>query len=118
MAGGPKQSEPVTVRITSLAGQQQTLVFERGMRLGQMQKQLCAAFSRRFPMTQAGLVVGGRAFSEFSDRPLLEVGESNGGNGIEVVFSLTTDMTFIDQCFRGRPSFKEDMEEDGPGSNK
>jgi len=114
MAGGPKQSEPVTVRITSLAGQQQTLVFERGMRLGQMQKQLCAAFSRRFPMTQAGLVVGGRAFSEFSDRPLLEA----GSDGIEVVFSLTTDMTFIDQCFRGRPSFQEDMEEDGPASNE
>ena len=39
-------------------------------------------------------------------------------SGIEVVFSLTTDMTFIDQCFRGRPSFQEDMEEHGPASNK
>ena len=98
----------MTVRITSLAGQQQTLVLERGMRLGEMQKQLCAAFLRRFPMTQAGLVVGDRAFSEFSDRPLLEVGD---GEGIEVVFSLTTDMTFVDQCFRGRPTFQQDMQE-------
>ena len=98
----------MTVRITSLAGQQQTLAFDRGVRLGEMQKQLCAEFSRRFPLTQAGLVVGGRAFSEFGDRPLLE---ADDGVGIEVLFSLATDMTFVDRRFRGRPTFQQDMQE-------
>ena len=109
MAGGPRKSEPVTARFTSLAGQQHTLAFDRGVRLAAMQKQLCTAFSRRFPMTQAALVVKGSVISEFSDRPLLE---ADDGEEVEGVFSLATDMTFVDRCFRGgRPTFQQDMQE-------
>ena len=93
----------------SLQGQQQPLVFERGVRLGDMQRQLCSAFAKRYPLSQVGMIIGERAFVEFLERPLLHVTD---GDAIEVVFTRVTDMKHVDLCFRGqRRSFEEDMRE-------
>ena len=109
MLVAPRPVDEVRATYMSLQGQQQPLVFERGVRLGDMQRQLCSAFAKRYPLSQVGVIVGERAFVEFLERPLLHVTD---GNAIEVVFTRFTDMKHVDLCFRGqRRSFEEDMRE-------
>ena len=84
-------------------------MFGRGVRLGDMQRQLCSAFSKHFPFSQVGVVVGERVFADFLGRALLQVADNEK---VEVVWTRTADMTHIDVCFRGpRTSFEEDMRE-------
>ena len=93
----------------SLQGYGVTLVLDRDIRLGDMQRQLCSAFSKHFPFSQVGVVIGERVFVDFLERPLLHVADKEK---VDVVWTRTTDMTHIDVCFRGpRPSFEEDMRE-------
>ena len=105
----PALKTEVSARYISLQGQQQTLSFPRGVALSDMQKALCSAFSKPYPKTEAGLVVNETLFfDEFSDRPLIQAAE---GKDIQIVFSTQTDMRHVDACFRGKPSFEEDMRE-------
>ena len=91
-----QQAECVTVRLLSVDGAQQDLSLPRSASLGELQKQLCRAFRKPFPIRQAGLVLGDRAYNDFLDKPLAAVKE---GESVSVVFSVTTDMTFIDRCW-------------------
>ena len=75
---------------------------------GGMQKELCLAFSKYYPFVEVGLIVDEALFLDFVDRPLLHAA---GGKTIEVIFTRQTDMRHIDKCFRGGPTFEEDMRE-------
>ena len=82
------------------------MAFDRSISLGGMQRQLCTVFAKPWPKTQVGILVGDIAFHEFSQQPLLLF----DGSEVTVVFSLASDLRFVDQCFRGRrPTFEEDM---------
>ena len=54
---------PVEVRAhyKSLQGEGVDVLFDRGIRLGDMQRHLCRLFSKRFPLNQVSLVIGDRA---------------------------------------------------------
>ena len=113
MAGTPK-TEYVSARFRTLQGQERTLTFPRGAALSEMQKELCLAFSKYYPFVEVGLIVNETTlFLEIVDRPLLHVAE---GKAIEVIFTRQSDMTHIDKCFRGQPTFEEDMRESPAGS--
>ena len=105
-----QQAECVTVRLLSVDGAQQDLSLPRSASLGELQKQLCRAFRKPFPIRQAGLIIGGVAYNDFLDKPLAAVKESES---ISVVFSITTDMTFIGRCWPRMKvkTFEEDMRE-------
>ena len=53
------------------------------------------------------------AFVDMIDKPLLCASEEKA---IEAIFIRQTDMSHIDKCFRGQPSFEEDMRESSAGS--
>ena len=75
---------------------------------GEMQKELCRAYKKHYPFVEAGLIVNETTlFLDTVDTPLLYV--SAEGRAIEVIFTRQTDMRRIDECFRGQPSFEEDM---------
>ena len=79
-----------------------------------MQKELCLAFKKHNPFVEGGLIVNETTlFLDVVDRPLLNVAK---GRAIEVIFSRQTDMRHIDKCFRGQPTFEEDMRESPAGS--
>ena len=74
---------------------------------GEMQKELCVAFSKFYPFVAVALIVDGTPFVDSADRPLLHAAE---GNAVKVIFTRQTDMRHIDLCYRGpKPSFEEDM---------
>ena len=111
MQDGQQGVECVTVNLLSVDGAQQDLRLPRSASLGDLQKQLCSAFRKPFPCRQAGLVLGGRAYTDFLDKPLVAAKE---GESVSVVFSATTDMTFIDRCWprmTKATTFEEDMRE-------
>ena len=81
---------------------------------GEMQKELCLAFSKYYPFVEVSLVVDEKTtFTAMMDQPLLYVPE---GKAIEATFARQTDMSHIDKCFRGQPSFEEDMRDSSAGS--
>ena len=103
---------PVEVRAhyKSLQREGVDVLFDRGIRLGDMQRHLCKLFSKRFPLNQVSLVIADRAYVDWIDKPLLNI---EIGAGVDVVFTRTTDMKHFDSCFRGpRPTFDEDMQEE------
>ena len=105
------QMDCVTVKLVSIDGAQQALTFPRSATLGDLQKQLCCAFSKPFPIRQAGLVLGGRAYHDSRDKPLAAAEE---GQSVTILFSVTTNMFYIDQCWPRLPkatTFEEDMRE-------
>ena len=57
---------------------------------------------------ECGLIVGETTISlDLVDRPLLQISD---GQTIEVIFTRTTDMRHVDECFRGpKTSFEDDM---------
>ena len=75
-----------------------------------MQKKLCSAVGRNYPMTECALVVDERPFFYYYDRPLVHV-DAAEGKSIEVIFTRQTDMRHIDLCFRRgpKPRLEEDM---------
>lgn len=87
---------------------------DRQQQTGDLQKGLCAAFSKFYPFVECGLVLGGATvYLDFIDRPLLQISE---GQTIEVIFTRTTDMRHVDKCFRGpKTSFEDDMRDERPG---
>ena len=106
-----QKTEYVSARFRTLSGQERTLIFPRDATLSQMQKELCWAFSKYYPCVEVGLILNDKTlFQDMIDRPLLHIAE---GTAIEVIFTQQTDMRHIDRCFRGRPSFEEDMQEPG-----
>ena len=109
MAGSAGPVEVVRAHYKSLQGGGVDVVFDRGIRLGDMQRHLCKLFSKRFPLNQVSLVIADRAYVDWIDKPLLNI---EIGAGVDVVFTRTTDMKHFDSCFRGpRPTFDEDMQE-------
>ena len=78
-----------------------------------MQKDLCLVFSKFYPFVEAAVIVDERLCIEFEDQPLLHVAE---GRRIEVIFTRQSDMRHLDICFRGQPTFEEDMRETPAGS--
>ena len=79
-----------------------------------MQKELCSVFKKHYPFVEVGLIVNETTvFLDMIDRPLLYVAE---GKAIEVLFTRQTNMAHIDKCFRGQPTFEEDMRESQAGS--
>ena len=81
---------------------------------GEMQKELCLAFLKFYPFVEVSLVVDEKtAFMATMDQPLLYVSE---GKAIEATFARQTDMSRIDKCFSGQPSFDEDMRDSSAGS--
>ena len=81
---------------------------------GEMQKEFCLAFFKFYPFIEVSLVVNeNTAFVDMMDRPLLHAAE---GKAILAIFTRQTDMSHIDKCFRGQPSFEEDMRESSAGS--
>ena len=84
-----------------------------------MQKQLCVAFSKHYPMVEVGLIIGGdKVYTEFMDRPLLNAAAEGK---IMVVFARQTDMRHIDRCFPrgGQPRIEEDdVRETPPAASK
>ena len=103
--------EYVTSLYVSLDGRREILAFPRNATLSKMQKQLCSAFGKSFPMTQVELIVNNVVYNEFLDKPLLQKPKEN--DHINVIFAPVTDMTHIDICFRNQkqPTFEEDMQE-------
>ena len=68
-----------------------------------------------YPFVEVGLVVDEKmAFVDMTDKPLLYASE---GKAIEAIFARQTDMSHIDKCFRGRPSFEDDMRDSSAGSD-
>ena len=59
-----------------------------------MQEQLCAAFSKYYPMVEASLVLDETPFVDFLDQPLLHAA---AGANFKVVFTRQTDMRSF--CF-------------------
>ena len=104
-------AEYVTTPYVSLHGQREVLAFARNATLSQMQKQLCSAFGKSFPMTQVELIINSKVYNEFLVKPLLDAPEDI--DHITVIFSQVTDMTHIDICFRNQkqPTFEEDMQD-------
>ena len=105
------QMDCVTVKLVSIDGAQQALTLPKSATLGDLQKQLCCAFSKPFPVLQAGLIVGGIAYTGFLDKPLAAAEE---GQSVSVLFSVTTNMFFIDRCWprmTKATTFEEDMRE-------
>ena len=103
----------VTVHFIALGGLQRTLQFEQSTTsLGEMQRQLCTMFGKSWPRTQVGLLVGGVAFDEFMQQPLLHL--QRDGEQVTAVFSIARDLKYLDLCFRnkGRRTFEEDMADD------
>ena len=101
----------VTVQLCSINGVQQALRFSRNASLGEMQKKLCSTFSQQFPIRQATLVVDGRAYNDFLDKPLAAAKENES---VSVLFSATTNMFHIDRCWprmTKAKTFEEDMSE-------
>ena len=84
---------------------------------GDMQHQLCSAFGKNYPMTECALIVDGRLFLDYFDRPLVRF-DAAEGKTIEAIFMRQTDMRHIDLCFRRgpKPSFEEEMREEPAGS--
>ena len=75
-----------------------------------MQQKLCSSFSKFYPMVEAGLILDDdKVHTDFFDRPLLHVAAE--GKTAVVIFTRQTDMRHIDKCFRGRPTFEQDMAE-------
>ena len=110
MAEAPK-TEYVSALFRTLSGQGRTLIFPRDATLSQMQKELCWAFSKYYPCVEAGLILNDKTlFQDMIDCPLLHVTE---GMAIEAIFTQQTDISHLDKCFRGQPSFEEDMREPG-----
>ena len=101
----------VTVKLVSIDGAHQALTLPKSATLGDLQKQLCCAFSKPFPIRQAGLIVGGIAYNDVLDNPLVAAEE---GQSVSVLFSVTTNMFFIDRCWprmTKAKTFEEDMRE-------
>ena len=65
------------------------MVIERGVQLGDMQRHLSSAFSKRFPTTQIELVIGEQLWTNFTERPLLHEAD---GAGVEVRFTRATGL--------------------------
>ena len=81
---------------------------------GEMQKELCLAFFKFYPFIEVNLVVNDeKTYVDMMDRPLLHAAE---GKAILAIFTRQTDMSHIDKCFSGQPSFEEDMRESSAGS--
>ena len=137
MAEAPKTEEYVSARFRTLQGQEQQLTFARGAALGffvvrtetiranreresekqiiagEMQKELCLAFSKYYPFVEVSLVVDEKTvFLDMIDRPLLHAAE---GKTILAIFKRQTDMRHLDKCFRGQPSYEEDLRESSAG---
>ena len=55
------------------------------------------------------MILGDKVHTDFFDRPLLHAAAE--GNTADVIFTRQTDMRHIDKCFRGRPTFEQDMAE-------
>ena len=112
MAGAPKQSDHVAAQYVTLHGQQATLSFARSASLGDMQRDLCAAFAKYWPTVEVGLIIDETTLCvDMIDKPLLNMSEGKT-NMIGVIFTRATDLRGLDQCFRGRrSSFEEDMRE-------
>ena len=104
-------NDRVTVKLVSTDGAQQALQLPKSATLGDLQKHLCCAFSKPFPVRQAGLIVGGIAYTDFLDKPLAAAEE---GQSVSILFSVTTNMFFIDRCWprmTKATTFEEDMRE-------
>ena len=111
MQPGQQEADCVTVQFCAIDGAQQSLRCPRDASLGALQKRLCAAFRKPFPIRQAGLVLGGQAYHDFLDKPLANAEE---GQSVTILFSVTTNMFYIDQCWprlTKATTFEEDMRE-------
>ena len=74
-----------------------------------LQEKICSSFSQFHLMVEVGLILDDdKVYTDFFDRPLLHVAE---GTAAVVIFTRQTDMRHIDKCFRGRPTFEQDMAE-------
>ena len=58
-----------------------------------MQKELCSAFSKFYPMVEVGLILDEKVYTDFFDRPLLHA--DSEGKSVEVIFAMQTDMRFF-----------------------
>ena len=65
------------------------------------------ATARYYPMVEVGLVLDETTYTDFFDKPLLNVAVE--GKAIKVTFARQTDMRHIDRCFKERATFEEDM---------
>ena len=61
------------------------------------------------------MVLDEKTFVDMMDRPLLQAAE---GKAILAIFTRQTDMSHIDKCFRGQPSFEEDMMRDSSAGSE
>ena len=111
MQHGKEEADCVTVTLVSIDGAQHALNLPKGATLGVLQKRLCSAFAKPFPIRQAALIVGDTAYNEFLDKPLAN---AEDGQSITILFSVATNMFWVDRCWprmTKATTFEEDMRE-------
>ena len=62
-------------------------------RLRDVQAKICRLFGKSFPATKAALVINGKRYTSFLDRPFTQC---EPGSGVQVMFSATNDPYFYD----------------------
>mmetsp|Transcript_112195 Transcript_112195/g.312263 ORF Transcript_112195/g.312263 Transcript_112195/m.312263 type:complete len:298 (+) Transcript_112195:65-958(+) len=89
------------VRVTfDYDGLQTTMLVDRHTFLRDLQRSLCTAFHQHFPAKAANLEVDGDVFDDFRSMPFAK---SRPDTLASVSFSNTSDMYFVDLCFRRGP---------------
>ena len=80
--------------------------------LRDLQRPLCMAFKKMWPITKAALIVNEKVYDEFSDQPFKE--EFDATLPLTVVFSRTDDPYFFDLLSRrkSRKTLEEEMMEE------
>ena len=93
-------STAICVTFVSMEGATCVLRCQRHATLRSLQRPLCSAFCKNYPYDAANLIVGGQAFSDFDDVPLLTASDYDCAN---VVFTKQlSDPHGYDQIARKR----------------
>ena len=102
-------SAAVCVTFVSMEGSTCVLRCQRHATLRSLQRPLCSAFCKNYPYNAANLIIGGQAFSDFNDVPLLTAADYDCAS---VVFAKQlSDPHGYDQISRLRGN-KITLEED------
>ena len=104
----PRSQQLVNIVLSTIGGEEHVLVCDKSASLGDVQKAICMQFGQAFPKRAATLVVNGRQYDEFIQKPFLHYEESTVVNA---VFDNTRDPFFYDLRDRRRGS-KMTLEEE------